>query len=310
MTLERQSQPKELNIESSSVAVSKQSKNILAPAPGFPVLPNMFYRVRTWGIVGNGVSTGLLILQNLTRIFIGDQWQYIPGLTPSFPHNDDGQGADSYFFPATEGELISMNVRCADTLTRQYGDVYVLVEIGFGRTSGTFQPVATLIGDYVTNLANVFYPAQKIVTAPEKQGSLQVLTGAGTVDHEFSLTVPTNQLWKVHGIILSFTAAAGGAARTPAIQISNATPTVFKRYWDTSTVAGGASAVLHVQENGFTAAANTAAALGAVTTALLNMFQILLREGYIISTLTENLAVGDQYTASVVEIERWVVPFD
>lgn len=181
--------------------------------------PNQFYVTGedALRIVSANALTGVAIkLQCRTANVQGDT---VPQSFDHVPATDRSVRTQDYAIGT--GSLLNVTVFAA-AATPQIGQTYVMVQLVRGLGSAAVV-LGTLLAGYVTRTQALGFPGSPIVQSIEGGGAIRTI--AGTVPQPggpATETVPTGARWELYAVQTSLATAAGGATRTPFLQVSSA----------------------------------------------------------------------------------------
>lgn len=189
-----------------------------------------------------------------------------------------------------------LTVRAASTGVER-GACFVRISL---RVEGVV--MATLFADYVTDTSVPAYPNGAIKSSIEGPGLFRSITGTNpAAGAEITETVPTNALWRLYGLNVSFTADATVATRQAIFEITDGANAIVRT---PSHVGMTAGLGYRVQFGNYgTQNAITGSATYAVTP-----LDIRILAGYVIRTSTVSLQAGDDYGTPQYYVEEWINP--
>lgn len=210
----------------------------------------------------------------------------------------DNRAGQEVIIPMTEGFLLSAGVIPG---TAGSGSGRTFVHLALTRGIGTSaERWLTLTSGYMLPGADVFWPTHPPEGAFEKAGLLRSIVGTNpAVGAEVSETVPTNARWK----LLSFAAAldtnSNVANRGVQFLISDGSQTFL-----TFPTGLTQAASLSRGYNWCSLAGYKDTAFNQ-SNAVFGLPELILSEGFVISTSTENLQAGDDWRAVVYTVLEW-----
>lgn len=210
-----------------------------------------------------------------------------------------GSGNVTFRRELAEGFLLSAVVAIGFAGT-QRGQSYI--QVGIFRGALVDDGIAAvLLSGYVTGFMAIGWPGAAIEDSLSGRGFRRSITGTNpAAGAEISETVPTNRVWRLHGISATLVTAAGGSDRRAILLIDDAT-NVVTRSSSGATHAGGTT----FNYSGFHAPTQTSAVTGASEIAWPLPRELLLQPGWRIRTATGNLAAGDDWSAPQLAVEEW-----
>lgn len=177
------------------------------------------------------------------------------------------------------------------------GECFVRVSL---RVEGVI--VATLFSGYVTDSGIPAFPNGVIKSSLEGRGNIRSITGTNpAAGSEISETVPTNAYWLIHSFHYIFTADANVANRQLILQITDGATVIHRALGHPTATAGNQYRV------SFGTMGMQTYSAGSASQGVLPV-DILLKPGYVISTSTSSMQVGDDYGAPQLLVEEWISP--
>lgn len=154
--------------------------------------------------------------------------------------------------------------------------------------------------DYLTPSNVVQWPYSRIITGIEGPGALlNILGTAPAAGAEWSITVPSNQQWRIRGIIATLTTSAAAGNRGPTIFTADPTNTFFQI--DAPITVPPSTAGICQWVPGYP---NTP--VTAVTRTAFIPLDFLAPPLMRIASATAGLAAGDQWGAPRFLVEEWI----
>jgi len=249
-----------------------------------------------------GTAIAITIITSLTARVSRTQLQrLLPSgriQTDTFPFTHTGSGTpESTIVALSESFILSINVDLSGTNTRR-GELFYQLQIL--RSTGPPAPlVQTLLQNYLTTTQTISYPLSRILDPYEGPARTVTQTpavpGAGA---EWTITVPANQRWRVRAIRMTLVTAAAGVARR--VHVLHSRLGVVINEWqsnDDQAVADTRQHQYHPQ--GFQAAFVSTTIYG-------DMHNFYAEPLDVISSSTQALNAADQYSAIVLNTERWL----
>jgi hypothetical protein len=135
------------------------------------------------------------------------------------PAATDGS-LNTRLIPLAEGTLNYMKI--STPTQAQRGNIYVIVDLI--QSPAAASPIlATLVQRYVTNISPIYVPGSNFEGSTDGQGAFESITVANpAAGAQFTQTVPTNALWRLHSIRFTFVAAVAAANRQIRVTLSRA----------------------------------------------------------------------------------------
>lgn len=132
-------------------------------------------------------------------------------------------------------------------------------------------------------------------------GRIFIHTGADpAAGAEVSITVPDRRRWKLQSLLFSLVTDVNAADRTILLRIIGSGITVYQI--STSTVQTASLTRYYV----WTESAQPELVIA--NAYVMHLPRLIIPAGYIISTLTTNIQVGDNYSAPRFLVEEWIDP--
>jgi hypothetical protein len=168
------------------------------------------------------------------------------------------------------------------------GQVFVRATLVRG-LSGTVTPIKTLAQGYCNAIQRLAFPGSPIVTSTQAPGAIVSVDGVDpAAGAECSVTVPTGARWRLLAFRCALITSAVVANREPALNFSDGVNT-FAAY-----PAGAAHAATTTRIYSWTRGAIRAAA-GVSGDSVIPIGDLWLPAGFVISTVTANFDVGDNW---------------
>lgn len=182
------------------------------------------------------------------------------------------------------------------------GQTYVMVQLIRGLGGATIV-LGTLLAGYVTSVANLGWPGSPVQSSIEGPGTVRLIAGTTPgAGAEISETVPTGARWELLTFCTTFTPGGGPIVRTPILVASRGGSTMF----EIAAQAGvDVPNVLRVSwQNGLGVSTPQ---VGTRTSQSLPV-RVPLLAGAILSTFTNAIQAGDQYSAVSYGVREWLEP--
>jgi hypothetical protein len=195
-----------------------------------------------------------------------------------------------------EGFLCNVQVR-ATTGSPQSGQCYAIVELVRGRT-GAIQPLATLLGGYVSDVQRLAWPGSPIISSVQGTGIVRAFGGTDpAAGVEISETVPTGARWRLYSFFATLVTSAVVNNRTVTLIIDDGVNTLW-----TCDASAAQAATLTRNYEAYTT--GVAPDLTGSTFRLPAPFPMDLVAGSRIRTSTALLDVGDNWSAPRLMVEE------
>ncbi len=201
-------------------------------------------------------------------------------------------------FQLAEGFVLSASANIFTGIVRR-GQCYVQVSIS-RNIAGTVIGIMHLLQGYLTSIAGVPWPLPAREDSVAGPGMLRSITGtAPAAGAEINETVPTGARWRLRSARFSLTTSAAVATRITTLILDDGVNTLVNTGTSTSQLASTTAA--------YSAAHFGAGAPAQGGDATVNLPpDIMLLAGFRFRTSTNNLQVGDTYTAPQYEVEEWM----
>jgi hypothetical protein len=257
-------------------------------APGIWVTPSDFLRLRVWSSNASATVrvTGRLITPE------GEDNPIDELVTPT-----SDRAANAWTFNLTYGYLVGLRV--AGNVNMVHGDTYAELFLTHGNPS-LQSGYLDLCRGYVSGTARRSWPGGSHTDSTEGPGKIRTIVGTQpAAGADWSETVPTNALWRIHSIRAILTCDANVATRTPQVIINDGSNTLMGL-----TFAAGAAAT-EVRRFLLEPVGVIRAAAGLEIYAPLSP-DIYLPQGGIIRVSTSGLQVGDQWGTPFIQVQEWL----
>lgn len=205
-------------------------------------------------------------------------------------------------FTTALGEGFLLNVNAQSTIGTAFpfrGQTFCTVDLLRGGSANPFR-VTVLFADYLTDGNALAWPQGQIRQSIEGPGWVQSLGVANpAAGANWSVTVPTNARWLVRGITFTLTTSATVATRTVEVNLTDGVNQlqVFPAF---NTQAASL---------GFRYNANSTTANVTTDTTQIQIpiyADLRMVAGWVLSTTTVNIQVGDQYSGIRLTLEEWI----
>lgn len=204
--------------------------------------------------------------------------------------------ANNFQLSLVEGYLLS--IQCLGQVNTKRGRCFVAVNLS-AQQSGT--PASfLLISDYLSILHQATWPGGEFIAAVESNGwsqSLQVGNPAAGAD--WSVSVPTNQRWRIESLVATLVTAVAVANRVPTFIIDDGVNILFQ----VDAIAAEVASTTKV----YALAAGQTAATGAGNTISLPLpGPQFLTTGWRVRSSTAAIQAADQWSGISLNVETWV----
>lgn len=212
---------------------------------------------------------------------------------------DADRGIDNAFFSFDEGVLINATVFTTGSVDG-HGGCYVRLFKIRGLPS-TVTILDTLMTGYVDGILPLNFPPRVLESQNSGRGRMRSITGSDpAAGAEISEAVPTNALWKVHGLLATLVTDATVTNRSPHLQFTDGTTACWRGSSAGNQAASG-NAVWNFGVGLNADQISTIAQPGQISP------DIYLPEGFTVETITGNLQAGDNWGAPQLLVEEWIV---
>jgi hypothetical protein len=194
--------------------------------------------------------------------------------------------------------LVSITaILAAGTATR--GQVYARANRQKG-SGGSAIPMGSTLAGYVTNNYAPTWPNGRVEDPTLGPGVIRAFTGTNpAAGAEVSETVPTGARWKLHAMTTRLVTAAGGSARRAHYEITDGATRLLIVHPERTQAASGTNDYAWLNTLSIVDATTNVNSLG-----LPPGFTLL--PGWVINTVTTNLAAGDDWGAPQMIVEEWI----
>lgn len=270
-------------------AVTWQTKRVGPPSPIYVQRDDIL-------VAAAATSQGAEVVTINYRLLLAEGTVKIGQLTIAPP---TGRSLVATSLPLAEGWLLSVSAKCAVATTR--GQTFARVFLNRAAL-GQGEPGYMLMADYVTTAMAPSFPNGRIIQPVEGPGTLSAIQITGiTTGHDWIVDVPTNARWRIQCVTAQLVTSAVVANRLPQLVVEIAGFNVLFVPAPAS-IAAGKTVQLSWQPGGtvqsdaqpaYAAPLPDGLVLGSTPTAVL-------------SSLTQNIQAGDQWTGVQVAFEEWL----
>lgn len=235
------------------------------------------------------------------RIVLQGRFIDLDGAVQRFQHTrdvgSDRVGRFTAYHPG-EGFLLSLNMR-ARQATVQPGAIYARCAITRVQADLGFDALLLLQG-YVTGTKTLAWPPGVVDESYAGPGNLRSVLGTDpAANTEISETVPTNARWRLRAFRATLVTDGTAATRRPILVVDDGTSTLFRIGAGVTTVASTTKPYAWIP--GYPSTGQEfAEAMHFLPP------DLLLDQGWRISTSTEAIQAGDNWSAPQMLVEEWL----
>jgi hypothetical protein len=242
----------------------------------------------------NAAASVVLTVRGRLMTAAGEDVPFQRELTPA-----TDRSASTLTFSPGKGWLLECQV-FASTGAPLIGQTFAIVSLVRGR-GATVVDVATVAAGYVTALQRLAYPGSPIQTSLDGAGALRLVAGtAPAAGAEIAETVPTGARWEFLSLFTTFVTDANAANRFPTLTLDDGTNVYFRQ--GSGVVQ---TATVTIRRN-WMQAVNLTTADNSNNLAITLPRGLHLRAAHVIRTVTNNIQVGDQYSAPQMLVREWI----
>jgi hypothetical protein len=211
----------------------------------------------------------------------------------------------SFVFQEAEGFLLSVTL----TPTVPFGaTTLIYAQVGLQRSAtGGLVFFDVLTAGYCESTRPLAWPGYPAARPQDGHGAILSLAGSVPgAGAEASVQVPNNARWRVFGAAVSITASAAVANRLPRLRYGGPGALMSQRLLFSPNVLVTAGQTVEIEWANCGPAQAQQDSISPIYLAAIP--DLWLNAGDNLSTSTENLQAGDQYTALCVAFEQWADP--
>jgi len=243
----------------------------------FPKADQPELRVITWSSTGNEIQVGIVTKDNAKSVKIT-------------PNSNNTKKLDRI---ALTDIPTHINVKAVNTSSRR-GETYVRIDLDFGRNIS-----ANLLEGYVSSTTNLTLGMHE--DSISGKGIFKVITGTNPAANvEITQTVPANRYWVLHSMNYTLVTDANAATRRVSLNFSNGSSIYLTLVPSISQIES------LTQTYNWTAQGDQQGVQDLHTNQILPNTKIVLPAGHIITTVTSNRQVGDDFGAPLMFVEEFV----
>lgn len=283
-------QPGEFSSSSAPNAVSFGFLNIPPPSPLYVARDDQLFVLMNSNGGTETVRIGArLLLPNGNVVTILSEKPYTSGV----------RGVQSFTIPLAEGYLLGLVATSASATGR--GQTFVRVYVVRGATSiPPTNAVALLVSNYITTTVGATWPGGQLFFPTDGQGWVHALTvnnpAAGA---EWTFTNPAFIKRRIQSVSATLVTSAAAGTRLPQISITGTAGARIYQAAATQGIGPSLTATVIFAPVALAPVGNTN--LLTVPLAL----PALTYDGYIVSSLTQGIDAGDQWSAIKIDVEEW-----